>query len=559
MSLRQRFSEILKIITQNIPEREYYVQLGFLTALVHEPFYLYGRPGCGSSLMIRRIASAFKDAKILKIDKKQKQLPENINDFNLIIFDNFTPGDEQSKNSLQIAIHDKANTSIIITGDQKPESVLSRSEVSDQVTLTIMLPENISSDALCKLIQTHTGNSSVNVPPEIAISTEEQAKWLKDISKVTLSPNTLDVIGKVAEICAKNGVYVSIRRWLALSNMVKAIAYLNGRAETKLIDTFFLGTSIWGRSASNTAISGSYRDILMMQLYKDTPSLLDAPYDADDLLMRVDHLVHSSNNLYETKPFNGEKCLAYRITVAGESAPLYAPLKYIETDKDFHPYNELRQVEKRVLCNYHGTSNCTITIDPQIRTSGLRCAVNQANITPTSKFEDYASLPTYILMENAPEVIDQKKIDRDILNDEIKKSMDRETANLVALRNIYKQFNESKDDLFCFTQMFNDVQTAIKTQFDRTAETIKTIKQANDIISTFTNMLKTPNLLGKKQQQNQQQAKQQPAQPQGAAAQAAQPPKQPQAAPAQQAPKPAQAAPRPAAPASKPATEEKKS
>ena len=550
MTLRQRFSEILKIITQNIPEREYYVQLGFLTALVHEPFYLYGRPGCGSSLMIRRIASAFKDAKIQKIDKKQKQLPENLNDFNLIVFDNFTPGDEQSKSNLQIAIHDRANVSIIISGDQKPESVLSRSEVSDQVTLTIMLPENISPEALCKLIQIHTGNSNVTVPPEVAISAEEQAQWLKNISKVTLSPDTLDVIGKVAEICAKNGVYVSIRRWLALSNMVKAIAFLNGRAETKLIDTFFLGTSIWGRSVSNTAISGSYRDILMTQLYKNTPSLLDKPYDANDLLMRVDHLVHSSNNLYETKPFNNEKCLAYRITVAGESVPLYAPLKFIETDRDFHPYNELRQVEHRVLCNYHGTSNCTITIDPQIRTSGLRCSVNQANISPISKFEDYASLPTYILMENAPEVIEQKKIDRDILNDEIKKSMERETANLVALRNIYKQFNESKDDLFCFTQMFNDVQSAIKTQFDGTAETIKTIKQANDIISTFTSMLKTPNLLGKKQQQqNQQQA--------GQAQSTAQ--ATPAATSAQQAPKPAQAAPRPAAPASKPATEEKKS
>ena len=286
----------------------------------------------------------------------------------------------------------------------------------------------------------------------------------------------------------------------------------------------------------------------MTQLYKNTPSLLDKPYDANDLLMRVDHLVHSSNNLYETKPFNNEKCLAYRITVAGESVPLYAPLKFIETDRDFHPYNELRQVEHRVLCNYHGTSNCTITIDPQIRTSGLRCAVNQANITPTSKFEDYASLPTYILMENAPEVIDQKKIDRDILNDEIKKSMDRETANLVALRNIYKQFNESKDDLFCFTQMFNDVQTAIKTQFDSTAETIKTIKQANDIISTFTNMLKTPNLLGKKQQQTPQQA--------GQAQTAPQAPKP--AAQATPAAKPA-SAPKPAAPASKPAAEEKKS
>ena len=525
MNLRQRFSELLQLITQNIPEREYYVQLGFLTALIQEPFYLYGRPGCGSSLLIRRITSAFKNPKILKLDKKQKLLPDNIDDYNLVIFENFTPGDEQSKNNLQIAIHDHEKRSIIISGDQKPESALSRSEVSDQVTLTIMLPDNISSDALCQLLQIRADETNISVPTEISISAEEQTQWIKGINKVTLSSNTLAVIGKVAELCSKSGVYVSIRRWIALSNMIKAIAFLNGRSETKLIDTFFLGTSIWGRSASNTAISEKYSEILKTQLYKDTPSLLEEPYDADDLLMRVSHLVHSSNNLYETKPFNGEKCLVYRITVAGESVPLYAPLSYIETDMDFNPYNELRQVEKRVLCNYHGTSNCTITIDPQVRTSGLRSSVNQSKSTPSTKFEDYATLPTYILMENAPEIIEQKKADRDILNEEIKTSMERETANLIALRNTYKLFNESKDDLFCFTQMFNSVQDAIKTQFDRTANTIKTIKKASEIIATFSSMLKTPNLVGKPQNQQSKQQQKIPPKTQPQAPQPPQPPK----------------------------------
>ena len=499
MNLRQRFAELLQIITKNIPEREYYVQLGFLTALIQEPFYLYGRPGCGSSLLIRRISSAFKDFKVLKLGKKQGQLPENINDYNLIIFDNFTPSEDQCKNNLQIVIHDHEKNSIIVSGDQKPECALNRSEVSDQITLTIMLPENISPDALCTLLQIHDGDNSVTVPPALAISAEEQAQWLKEISKVTLSPNTLAVIGKVAETCVNNGIYVPIRKWLALSNMVKAIAYLNGRAETKLIDTFFLGTSIWGRSASNTAISESYRNILMTQLYKNSPSLLEKPYDANDLLMRVNHLVHSTNNLYETKPFNGEKCLSYRITIAGESAPLYAPLKYIETDIDFHPYNELRQIEKRVICNYHGTSNCTILVDSQVRNSGLRSSVNQSSNTVAPKFEEYGTLPTYILRENAPEIIELKKSLRDEQTEEIKKSLERETANLVALRNTYKLFNESKDDLFCFTQMFNDVQNAIKTQFDNTANTIKTIKKASEIISTFSSITKTPNLVGKPQ------------------------------------------------------------
>ena len=113
------------------------------------------------------------------------------------------------------------------------------------------------------------------------------------------------------------------------------------------------------------------------------------------------------------------------------------------------------------------------------------------------------------MRENAPEIIDEKKVLRDTLNAEIKESMERETANLVALRNTYKLFNESKDDLFCFTQMFNAVQNDIKEQFDNTANIIKTIKKASEVIATLpSNMLKTPNLVGKPQVKPQAQATQ---------------------------------------------------
>jgi MoxR-like ATPase len=104
------------------------------------------------------------------------------------------------------------------------------------------------------------------------------------------------------------------------------------------------------------------------------------------------------------------------------------------------------------------------------------------------------------LRENAPEIIEEKKVLRDTLTAEIKESMERETANLVALRNTYKLFNESKDDLFCFKQMFNAVQDDIKAQFDNTANIIKTIKKASEAIASLpNNMLKTPNLVGRPQ------------------------------------------------------------
>ena len=49
--------------------------------------------------------------------------------------------------------------------------------------------------------------------------------------------------------------------------------------------------------------------------------------------------------------------------------------------------------------------------------------------------------------------------------------------------------------------MFNDVQEAIKTQFDNTANTIKTIKKASEILASSSMFSKTPNLVGKSQAQ----------------------------------------------------------
>ena len=41
MTLTKRISELMQAITASIPEREFCIQLGFLTTLVGEPFYLY--------------------------------------------------------------------------------------------------------------------------------------------------------------------------------------------------------------------------------------------------------------------------------------------------------------------------------------------------------------------------------------------------------------------------------------------------------------------------------------------------------------------------------------
>lgn len=484
MTLTKRISELLQSLSVGIPEREFFIQLGFLSTLIGEPFYLYGRAGSGKSLIIERLIAAFKNAKVLKIGKRDQEIPEKLNAFDIIVFQKFDPADEDEKTRVHIALQDSDKASVIISGELRPEVALNRGEIVDEITLTIALPDSISSGALCSLLQTPGDVTATHVPLGMAVSAEERNLWNEEIKKVSLSADSLNVIGKVAEICEQNNFYVSIRKWIALTNMVKAVAFFNGRSETQLTDTFFLGTSIWGRNTSNKIIADKYREIVYSTLFKDAPGVLNNPYDGDQLLERVHKLLNRSNNLYETKNFNNEPCLFYRITIAGEPTPLYAPLRYVETEQDFHPYNELRQEEKRVLCNYHGTSSCSIAIDASIKSVGLRNSTARSASAVIGKYEDFANVPSYIVRENDSTIIAQKQEELDAIRKEIQEVSERESKNLLALRDVYKNIKTAQEDLFCNKVFFEEAQAMVKKSFDASTTAINKLKEAHELIAS---------------------------------------------------------------------------
>lgn len=483
MTLTKRISELLQAMNQGIPEREFFIQTGFLASVMGEAFYIFGRSGSGRSLLADRIASAFKGTRLLKLDRRQELLTAKPNSYDLAIFQNFNPVDDIAKENIQTVIHDRENAAVIISSEQRPEAALSRAEVADHVTLTLSLPESLSPTALCNLLGNQAAMETARTPLGLAVSPEELKTWNAEIKKITLSPDTLAVIGKLAELCDQNDIYISIRKWISLSNMVKAIAYFNGRTETHFTDTFFLGTPIWGKANANSAITGNFANIIKSVILKDVPdSSAENAFDANDLYNRINSLIRSSNNLYETKVFNNEPCLSYRITIAGEPAPLYVPLRYVETDQDFNPFNELRQIETRVRCNYHGTSSCTISIDSSVKGIGLRSSMSRSSSAP-GKFEDFATLPSYILRENDPEIAAQKKVKLDEMRKEAQAQIESQTKQLTKLRDLFMANKAYRDDLFCNVPFFDKIQNDVRAIFDSTNAQMKKLKEALELFS----------------------------------------------------------------------------
>ena len=141
MALKQRITELMEQLSVGIPEREYCIQLAFLTMIIGEPFYIYGRSGSGKGIILDRLIAAFKDAKALKVGRRQQEVPSKLNAYDIIVFKSYDPSNENIRNWVQIALQDRDRIPLIVSGDIRPEVALTRGDISNAVK-----PDNVSAN-----------------------------------------------------------------------------------------------------------------------------------------------------------------------------------------------------------------------------------------------------------------------------------------------------------------------------------------------------------------------------------------------------------------------------
>lgn len=227
MTLKQRITNLMDELAVGIPEREYCIQLAFLTMIIGEPFYIYGRSGSGKAIVLDRLIAAFKNAKALKVGRRQQEVPAKLSEYDIVVFQSYDPSNENMKNWVQIALQDRDGTPLIVSGDIRPEVALTRGDIIDKLALTVCLPDSISPAGLCSLLTNPEDVTATNINPELTITKDEFKKWATEIRKVNFSQDSLSMIGKLADLCDKNNIYVSIKKWLVLSQLAKAAAFFN--------------------------------------------------------------------------------------------------------------------------------------------------------------------------------------------------------------------------------------------------------------------------------------------------------------------------------------------
>jgi len=95
------------------------------------------------------------------------------------------------------------------------------------------------------------------------ITNDEYEKWNKEIDKIIIPKNVLDVIHKIRNYIdeynkkqkdKKDEIYVSDRRWRKIVRLLRTSAFLNDRKEVDLMDCFLIRHCIWNEASQQDSV-----------------------------------------------------------------------------------------------------------------------------------------------------------------------------------------------------------------------------------------------------------------------------------------------------------------
>ena len=153
MDIKTRISELLRLLSKDLFDREAIFETTFLSLFTEQPVYIYGRSGSGKNIIARRAIQMFRDINVLSFAKRYQEIPKNLEDYQIVFFQGFDSKNPLCHNFVNIIIQEKAARSLIMTSKERPEASLTDVGIADQVLFVLSLPETFSVESLQKLLK----------------------------------------------------------------------------------------------------------------------------------------------------------------------------------------------------------------------------------------------------------------------------------------------------------------------------------------------------------------------------------------------------------------------
>ncbi|WP_020006002.1 AAA family ATPase [Brachyspira innocens] len=381
---KEKVNYIIKKLSEGLYEKDEVIALTFLCALAGKSVFLYGPPGTAKSLIVRRIASDFKDSKYfgqlmnrfttpedvfgpvslskLKEDKFERQTEGYLPKADFVFLDEIWKSSPAILNTLLTIINEKVYRNgsaeekvplkaLVSASNETPPKGQGFEAMYDRFIMRLFVDTAKDVDNFVKLISDKDVSFDADLKEEEKISTKDWLKFHKEIDNVSVSDEALDIICSIKyEIDEYNkgnneAIYISDRRWKNIVYILKAAAFFSERNTVMPVDCFLITHCIWTLEENIEAVKKIVLEAIKFFSASDI-NIFDEKIE--DIKNRSKNSQNSSSTdsndddlEFETVLINGEKFV--ELPVKWRNYPLinyslYATSHQLNTGSYFNPY-----------------------------------------------------------------------------------------------------------------------------------------------------------------------------------------------------------------------------
>uniref|UniRef100_UPI003F4B8E1A AAA family ATPase n=1 Tax=Brachyspira catarrhinii TaxID=2528966 RepID=UPI003F4B8E1A len=377
---------LIKKLSEGLYEKEEAISLTLLCALAGKSVFLYGPPGTAKSLIVRRIASAFKNSKYfgqlmnrfttpedvfgpvslskLKEDKFERQTEGYLPKADFVFLDEIWKSSPAILNTLLTIINEKVYRNgsqeekvplkaLVSASNETPPKGQGLEAMYDRFIMRLFVDTAKDVDNFVKLISDKDVSFDADLKEEEKISTEDWLKFHKDIDDVSVSDEALDIICSIKyEIDEYNkgnneAIYISDRRWKNIVYILKAAAFFSERNTVMPVDCFLITHCIWTLEENIDAVKKIVLEAIKFFSASDIDIFDEKIEDIKNKSKNSQNSSssNSSNNddlEFETVSIKGKKFigLPVKLRVNPLNYSLYATSYQLNSGSYFSPYCE---------------------------------------------------------------------------------------------------------------------------------------------------------------------------------------------------------------------------
>ena len=286
--IRNKVEKLLDDLSSGTLERGEAISLAFLSAAASESIFLLGLPGVAKSMIARRLALAFKDARRFEYLMSRFSTPDEIfgpvsigklkdEDIyervtegylptaDVVFLDEIWKAGPATQNTLLTVINEKrfrnGDTEIrlplkllVSASNELPTQGEGLEALWDRFIIR-MECTNIKAEAhFNAMLLDDDSEKDIKVPQSLQITNEEYQAWTAQISQVTVPEPVLKCLNVIRRAMGnvavsnsdeRHNVYVSDRRWKNIVRLLKTSAFMHDRTEVGLADILPIYHCLW--------------------------------------------------------------------------------------------------------------------------------------------------------------------------------------------------------------------------------------------------------------------------------------------------------------------------